>query len=530
MAAADGQKNKLFFSKLLSHGGGGALKRPVIHKRAPPAAAKLAVVDVEGALLLPRSLFPYFMLVAVEAGGFLRGLVLLLLYPFILALPFFSGADAAVRAMAFVAFCGLRAARFRAGRAVLPRWLLQDVALQGFDLAVSPARRQRQSSSALYVSRMPRVMVEPFLKEYLLIQDQESRDDVIVAREMKTTWGFCTGFMEDYQWDLAGVVEEDAIGFTGGSSSSSSMESFFFLNSLCKEIYTITDEEKAKWQPLPPRSHPRPVVFHDGRLAILPTPLAIAATLAWLPMGALLAVARIAIALSLPYRLATPLLAFTGQSWRLRGSLPPSAEHVNGQLYVCNHRTLIDPVYVSIALNRPVRAVSYSLSRFSDLISPIGATVRLTRDRAHDGAAMAALLQQGSQVVVCPEGTTCREPYLLRFSPLFAELTDGVVPVALAVETAMFHATTAGGWKWLDPLYYLANPRMCYTVEFLPRVETKAKAAASSAEVANEVQRRVAEALGYQCTMLTRKEKYRMLAGNHGVVQRRRGSSMEERK
>ena len=124
-------------------------------------------------------------------------------------------------------------------------------------------------------------------------------------------------------------------------------------------------------------------------------------------------------------------------------------------------------MYVSIALDRPVRAVSYSLSRVSDLISPIGATVRLARDRARDGAAMARLLARGDSVVVCPEGTTCREPYLLRFSPLFAELGGdaGVVPVALAVDTSMFYGTTASGWKAVDPFYYLSNPRACYTVQ-----------------------------------------------------------------
>uniref|UniRef100_J3NE71 Phospholipid/glycerol acyltransferase domain-containing protein n=1 Tax=Oryza brachyantha TaxID=4533 RepID=J3NE71_ORYBR len=138
---------------------------------------------------------------------------------------------------------------------------------------------------------------------------------------------------------------------------------------------------------------------------------------------------------------------------------------------------------------------------------------------------MGRLLDEGAHVVVCPEGTTCREPYLLRFSPLFAELSDGVVPVALAAETATFYGTTAGGWKSMDALYYMANPRMCYTVEFLPAVDTTPvrEGKVASTELANGVQRRLAEALGYECTMLTRKDKYLMLAGNDGVVRRRDG-------
>jgi glycerol-3-phosphate acyltransferase len=291
-------------------------------------------------------------------------------------------------------------------------------------------------------------------------------------------------------------------------------------------VYAVSLEEQGKWRPLARHERPRPLVFHDGRLAFLPTPLATVAMFTWLPLGGALALLRLAAALTLPYRHATLVHAATGMSWRLRGTppAPPPLPHATaaGELYACNHRTLIDPVYVSIALDRPVRAVSYSLSRVSDALSPIGRTVHLARDRARDGAAMASLLAGGDSVVVCPEGTTCREPYLLRFSPLFAELAaGGVVPVALAVETSTFHGTTAGGWKGVDPFYYLANPRMCYTVEFLDRVDTAPVTAegrrAASTDVANRVQGVIAAALGYECTMLTRKDKYLMLAGNDGT-------------
>lgn len=173
----------------------------VVHRHAPPAA-RLAggagtttttttlVVDVDGALLLSRSLFPYFMLVALEAGGFLRGLVLLLLYPAILCCRRLGGrgGDLAVRAMAAVAFCGLRARTFRAGRAVLPRWLLEDVAAE----ALEAARRVGDPARVVWASVMPRVMVEPFLREYLQVPAAAA----VAAREMKTAWGFYTGLME----------------------------------------------------------------------------------------------------------------------------------------------------------------------------------------------------------------------------------------------------------------------------------------------------------------------------------------------
>ncbi|KAL5204414.1 hypothetical protein ABZP36_009285 [Zizania latifolia] len=478
----------------------------------PPTMEKLAaqtlVVDVEGGLLRSPSLFPYFMLVALEAGGFLRGLVLLLLYPLLCCMS--NGV--ALKVMAMVSLCGLRASRFRAGRAVLPKWFVEDVGEEGFDV-------MRRAMRRVCVTKMPRVMVEGFLKEYL-------QAEVVVGREMKVLWGFYTGLMEEEEDQHLLLLEEEkkmGVDVVGFSASLEFLQ--HHLSHCCKEVYLVTREEKARWSALPRDKYPKPMVFHDGRLAFRPTAGNALAMFMWLPFGLALGVARLAVALTVPYRYSTPILAATGMSWRLKGERPPlpgagGRGRGRGQLFVCNHRTLIDPVYVSVALDRQVRAVSYSLSRLSEYISPIGRTVRLTRDRDSDGRVMARLLDRGDLVVVCPEGTTCREPYLLRFSPLFAELSDDVVPVGIAVDTAMFYATTAGGLKCFDPLYYMINPRMCYTVQFLDRVDTTAvrEGKAPSTDMANLVQKKMGDALGYGCTMLTRKDKYLMLAGNDGIV------------
>jgi glycerol-3-phosphate acyltransferase len=169
------------------------------------AADRTLVVDVDGGLLRqsPSGLFPYFMLVALEAGGFLRGALLLLLYPLLCCVGI--GGDTALRVMAMAAFCGLRESRFRAGRAVLPKWFMEDVALEGFE-AIRGARRK------VCVTRMPRVMVEGFLREYL-------GAEVVVGRKMKVLCGFYTGLMEEEDQAVLEekkiMLEGDAVGFSG---------------------------------------------------------------------------------------------------------------------------------------------------------------------------------------------------------------------------------------------------------------------------------------------------------------------------
>lgn len=287
------------------------------------------------------------------------------------------------------------------------------------------------------------------------------------------------------------------------------------------------------------RDYPKPLIFHDGRLVMRPAPIDFAAIFLWLPLGFLLAVSRILVGL-FPYKL--KLLGAAATGLRIRATFPttckphdsqshtckspPFARASNsnvcngttlGTLYVCSHRTLIDPVIISLALQRHVPAVTFSISKLSEILSPI-MTIRLSRDRSKDGETMRTLLIQGD-LVVCPEGTTCREPYLLRFSPLFAEVADDVVPIAISTNVTMFHGTTVRGHKWLDPFCFLMNPTPLYNLEFLESYQAAmARNEQSIYEIANHVQRLIARALGYECTTFTRRDKYRMLAGNDGVT------------
>jgi len=172
---------------------------------------------------------------------------------------------------------------------------------------------------------------------------------------------------------------------------------------------------------------PKPIIFHDGRLVQKPTPLMALLIILWIPIGFILACLRIAAGALLPMPLVYYAFRALGVRVTVKGTPPPPAEKSTGQsgvLFVCSHRTLLDPIFLSTALGRPIPAVTYSVSRLSEVISPIK-TVRLSRDRASDAAMIKKLLVEGD-LAICPEGTTCREPFLLRFSALFGELDEHV--------------------------------------------------------------------------------------------------------
>lgn len=286
--------------------------------------------------------------------------------------------------------------------------------------------------------------------------------------------------------------------------------------------------DKRSWQTLPRNQYPKPLIFHDGRLAIKPTLMNTLVLFMWGPFAVVAAAARLFFSLCIPYSFAIPILAFSG--CRLTVDYQNVSSHQEssnsskrkGVLFVCNHRTLLDPLYVGFALKKKnIKTVTYSLSRVSEILAPIK-TVRLTRDRVSDGQAMEKLLTEGD-LVVCPEGTTCREPYMLRFSPLFTEVSDVIVPVAMTTHATFFYGTTASGLKAFDPLFFLMDPYPSYTVRFLDSVSgatCQYPDGKLKFEVANHVQSKIGKALDFECTKLTRKDKYLILAGNNGVVKK----------
>ncbi|XP_076905818.1 glycerol-3-phosphate acyltransferase 5-like [Bidens hawaiensis] len=466
------------------------------------------VSELEGTLLKNKDPFSYFMLVAFEASGLIRFTLLLLFWPIIKLLDACGKADISLKLAIFLATVGVPMSEIESvARAVLPKFYFDDIDLEAWKVFNLGEKR-------VVVTKMPTVMVKQFVKDHLLA------DEVIGSELVVSRFGFATGLVRDGVFGSS-VCDRVAAMFSGrqptlGLASCPSDSPFL---SLCQEQlntpYIIKDKNHIPHE----KTQPVPVIFHDGRLVKRPTPSTALLILLWIPIGVILATIRILVGLMLPMW-AIPYVAFVfGSNVTVKGVPPPTPSGSNGGvLFVCTHRTLMDPVVLSTVLQRSIPAVTYSVSRLSEILSPIP-TVRLTRIRHVDAEKIKKELSKGD-LVVCPEGTTCREPFLLRFSALFAELTDRIVPVAMNYRVGFFHATTARGWKGLDPIFFFMNPRPVYEVTFLNQLPAEATCSSGKSphDVANYVQRILAATLGFECTNFTRKDKYRVLAGNDGTV------------
>ncbi|GKV01418.1 hypothetical protein SLEP1_g13972 [Rubroshorea leprosula] len=275
------------------------------------------VFHMEGALLRSCSGFPYFMLVAFEAGGSLRAFVLLLLYPLLCLV----GRKIGMKIMVFVSFVGLKEETFRIGSTVLPKVFLEDIGNEGFDMVM------KYSGRKIGVSEMPRLMVERFLRDYLRVEG-------VVGKELKVISGHFTGLMEEKNTGLGGVFSSSDIGlccfenqklFSQCEVCQSSLENSHFLLlsfpfpcydhvlfACIQEVHLVNEGEKRYWEALPREKHPRELIFHDGRLAFRPTPIATLFMFMWIPLGLFLLVIRTLAVLLLPYKLSVSILCFTG--------------------------------------------------------------------------------------------------------------------------------------------------------------------------------------------------------------------------
>lgn len=141
------------------------------------------VSDLDGSLLRSRSSFPYFMLIAFEAGSPLRSVILLLASPIIWVVYHLVSEAAGIKILIFLSLAGLKVSVIESvARGVLPKFYLEDMHSVSYKVFTSCGKRY-------IVTANPRIMVEPFLKDYLSVE-------AVMGTELEVTrGGYATGFV-----------------------------------------------------------------------------------------------------------------------------------------------------------------------------------------------------------------------------------------------------------------------------------------------------------------------------------------------
>ncbi|KAI8014284.1 Glycerol-3-phosphate 2-O-acyltransferase 6 [Camellia lanceoleosa] len=217
--------------------------------------------DLDGTLLVSTSAFPYFLLVALEAGSLIRALVLLVSVPFLYLTYLFISESIAIQCFIFIAFAGLK---------------IRDIELVSRSLGPNWKCPNLEEATGLLKTRCS---VGEHKKSALLKE-----------------------FGRIYRiWDWETETDHDFM-------------------SICKEGYMVP---KTKCEPLPRNKLLSPVIFHEGRLVQRPTPLVALLTFLWMPIGIALSIIRVYLNIPLPERIVRYTYKILGIKLIVKGTPPP---------------------------------------------------------------------------------------------------------------------------------------------------------------------------------------------------------------
>ncbi|KAL9234480.1 hypothetical protein vseg_009350 [Gypsophila vaccaria] len=245
---------------------------------------KTIASDLDGTLLISNSAFPYYMLLALEAGSVIRALILLLTLPLITITYFLISESLAIKLLIFVTFRGLESRDIdRVSRDILPRFYATEVRRESFEVFDSCVGRK------VVVTASPVVMVEPFVKGFL-------GGDMVLGTvvEVDPLTRRATGFVSPDGVLVAGrkrkaVVAEFGVDCLPDVGLGDRKSDHDFM-SLCKEGYMVHKDKDAK--PIPLDRLKSRITVHDGRMLKRPDPLNALFFFIWLPFDFVLSLTK----------------------------------------------------------------------------------------------------------------------------------------------------------------------------------------------------------------------------------------------